>query len=119
VGYFGTVAAGGSGLFDLTQSRVRESRTRGMQKLVHVFKSLHVDALSRWRDTQKALTTSQAWNEDPEIRELADLDVLLAFEDYSRVLERTYDEHYRRADMERTMKVRKAREGFKVRPLCC
>ncbi|KAF9511238.1 hypothetical protein BS47DRAFT_1377241 [Hydnum rufescens UP504] len=95
-------------------SRVRESRTRGMQKLVHVFKSLHVDALSRWRDTQKALSSSQAWNEDPEIRELADLDVLLAFEDYSRVLERTYDEHYRRADMERTMKVRKAREGFKT-----
>lgn len=85
-----------------------------MQNLVSVFKELHVDVLSRWRETQKAVRASKAWNEDREMHELADLDMLLAFEDYSRVLERNYDEHHRRTEMERTMKERKAREGFKV-----
>ena len=42
---------------------------------------------------------------------------MLAFEDYSRVREREYEEQMRRAAVEKTRKERKAREGFKVR-LC-
>lgn len=42
------------------------------------------------------------------------LDILLAFEDYSRVREREFDEQMRRAQVEKTRKERKAREAFKV-----
>lgn len=42
------------------------------------------------------------------------LDILLAFEDYSRVREREYDEQMRRAQVEKTRKERKAREAFRV-----
>ncbi len=102
-------------LIEAIQTRARETRTRAMQKLVAVFKSLKVDVLSRWRDTQRAVYTSDMWKEDPEFRELADLDVLLAFEDFSRVLERNYDEHHRRTEMEKSTAERKAREAFRVR----
>ncbi|KAF8327188.1 uncharacterized protein EI90DRAFT_3068216 [Cantharellus anzutake] len=97
--------------FEMT--RARETRTRAMQKLVAVFKSLKVDVLSRWRDTQRAVYASDMWKEDIEFRELADLDVLLAFEDFSRVLERNYDDHHRRTEMERNTLERKAREAFR------
>jgi pre-mRNA-processing factor 40 len=85
-----------------------------MQKLVTAFKALEVDVLSRWRDTQRAVVASEFYKSDPEMRELADLDMLLAFEDYSRILERNFEDEHRRNEMDRTLKERKAREGFQV-----
>jgi pre-mRNA-processing factor 40 len=53
---------------------------------------------------------SEEWHDDPELRKLPTLDILLAFEDYSRVREREYEEQMRRAQVEKTRKERKARE---------
>lgn len=61
-----------------------------------MFKDLSVDVLTRWRTAQALLTDSPAYRNDPELRQLPMLDVLLAFEDYSRVLEREYEETQRR-----------------------
>ena len=57
---------------------------------------------------------SEAWKADPEIQRLPTLDILLAFEDYSRVREREFEEQTRRAQVEKNRKERKSREGFKV-----
>ena len=57
---------------------------------------------------------SEVWKTDPEIQRLPTLDILLAFEDYSRVREREFEEQTRRAQVEKNRKERKAREGFKV-----
>ena len=57
---------------------------------------------------------SEEWQEDEELRKLPTLDILLAFEDYSRVREREFEEQMRRAQVEKTRKERKAREAFKV-----
>lgn len=57
---------------------------------------------------------SEAWKADPEIQRLPTLDILLAFEDYSRVREREFEEQTRRTQVEKNRKERKAREGFKV-----
>ena len=57
---------------------------------------------------------SEAWKSDPEIQRLPTLDILLAFEDYSRVREREFEEQMRRAQVEKNRKERKTREGFKV-----
>jgi len=58
---------------------------------------------------------SEAWKADPEIQRLPTLDILLAFEDYSRVREREFEEQTRRAQVEKNRRERKTREGFKVR----
>ena len=58
---------------------------------------------------------SEEWQTDEELRKLPTLDILLAFEDYSRVREREFEEQMRRAQVEKTRKERKAREGFRVR----
>jgi len=57
---------------------------------------------------------SEAWKTDPEIQKLPTLDILLAFEDYSRVREREFEEQTRRAQVEKNRKERKTREGYKV-----
>jgi len=70
--------------------------------------------VTRWRQAHNHLTESDEWRSDPELRKLPTLDILLAFEDYSRVREREYEEQLRRTQVEKTRKERKAREAFKV-----
>ncbi|KAH6916046.1 pre-mRNA-processing protein prp40 [Coprinopsis sp. MPI-PUGE-AT-0042] len=91
----------------------RAARTRAVAKVVSLFKELNVDVVTRWRDARKRLETSDEWAEDSELASLPTLDILLAFEDYSRVREREYEEQMRRAAVEKTRKERKAREGFR------
>ena len=57
---------------------------------------------------------SEEWKEDEELQKLPTLDILLAFEDYSRVREREFEEQMRRRQIEKTRKERKAREAFRV-----
>lgn len=57
---------------------------------------------------------SEEWKSDEELRRLPTLDILLAFEDYSRVKEREFEEQMRRSQVEKIRSERKAREAFKV-----
>ena len=78
-----------------------------------MFKTLEVDVTTRWRTAHNKLLTSSEYQEDEELQKLPSLDVLLAFEDYSRVLEREFEENMRRAQVEKVRRERKAREAFK------
>jgi len=82
--------------------------------VVSLFKELNVDVVTRWRQAYDLLVQSNDWQSDAELRKLPSLDILLAFEDYSRVREREYEEQMRRAQVEKTRKERKAREAFKA-----
>ncbi|CCL99684.1 uncharacterized protein FIBRA_01705 [Fibroporia radiculosa] len=101
---------------ELKQREVQESRaarSRSVSKIVALFKRLDVDVTTRWRQANQLVLDSEEWKEDPELQKLPTLDILLAFEDYSRVREREFDEQMRRAQVEKTRKERKAREGFR------
>ena len=80
-----------------------------------LFKELDVDVVTRWRTAHNLVVESSEWKNDSELQKLPTLDILLAFEDYSRVREREYEEQMRRAQVEKTRRERKAREVFKVR----
>lgn len=80
---------------------------------------MDVDVLTRWRQAHAQLLGSEDWAANPELNDLPALDILLAFEDYSRVREREFEEGMRRQQVEKTRKERKAREGFKVCSLPC
>jgi pre-mRNA-processing factor 40 len=96
------------------QQETRAARTRATSKVVSLFKELDVDVLTRWRKAHEMVTESLDWQADPELRKLPTLDILLAFEDYSRVKEREFEEQMRRAQVEKTREERKAREAFKA-----
>ncbi|KAI0065611.1 hypothetical protein BV25DRAFT_1913625 [Artomyces pyxidatus] len=101
---------------ELKQREVQEgraARSRAITKLVALFKQLDVDVLTRWRTAHSMVLDSEEWAYDEELRQLPHLDILLAFEDYSRVREREFDEQMRRTQAEKTRKERKAREAFK------
>lgn len=71
--------------------------------------------LTRWKAAHNLVMESDEYKMDSELQKLPALDILLAFEDYSRVREREYEEQARRAQVEKTRRERKAREAFKVR----
>ncbi|OJT09834.1 Pre-mRNA-processing protein prp40 [Trametes pubescens] len=101
---------------ELKQREVQETRaarSRSILKIVALFKRLDVDVLTRWRQAYHMVLESEEWKEDPELQKLPTLDVLLAFEDYSRVREREFEEQMRRRQVEKTRKERKAREAFR------
>ena len=77
-----------------------------------------MDVLTKWRDAYRQVVTSDEWQHDAELQTLPTLDILLAFEDYSRVREREYEEQMRRRQVEKTRRERKAREAFKASYLC-
>jgi pre-mRNA-processing factor 40 len=97
-----------------SQHEVRAARSRAISKVVSLFKVLDVDVLTRWRKAHEMVTESSEWRADPELRKLPTLDILLAFEDYSRVKEREFEEQMRRAQVEKTREERKAREAFRA-----
>jgi pre-mRNA-processing factor 40 len=86
-----------------------------LNKIVQLFKALGVDETTKWRTAYRTVQDSDEWQQDEELQNLPGLDVLLAFEDYSRIKEREYEENARKRQVEKTSKERKAREGFKVR----
>ncbi|EPQ56799.1 hypothetical protein GLOTRDRAFT_105293 [Gloeophyllum trabeum ATCC 11539] len=102
---------------ELKQREVQETRAaraRSISKVVSLFKQLDVDVLTRWRTAHAMVLESDEWKNDPELQKLPTLDILLAFEDYSRVREREFEEQMRRNQVEKTRRERKAREGFKA-----
>ena len=74
--------------------------------------------LTRWRAAHAQVVDSDEWKEDEELQQLPTLDILLAFEDYSRVREREFEEQMRRRQVEKTRRERKAREAFRVSIPC-
>ncbi|KIJ20730.1 hypothetical protein PAXINDRAFT_57698, partial [Paxillus involutus ATCC 200175] len=102
---------------ELKQREVQETRaarSRSISKIVTLFKELGVDVLTRWRKAHEMVLESEEWKNDEELRKLPTLDILLAFEDYSRVKEREFEEQMRRAQVEKIRTERKAREAFRA-----
>lgn len=102
-----------------SQHESRSVRTRSVGKVMALFKKLNIDVLTRWRDAHAMLVNSDDWAVDEDLQNLPSLDILLAFEDYSRVKEREYEDQTRKDRVEKRRKERKAREGFKVNNISC
>ncbi|CCA66726.1 related to U1 snRNP protein [Serendipita indica DSM 11827] len=96
------------------QARLREMRGRNMEKVVGIFKKCEVDALTRWRDALRMVLESEQWREDEELSQLPQLDILLAFEDYSKIKSGEYEAAVKVAENSRMQRNRLAREGFRA-----
>jgi len=81
------------------------SRTRQEHReTVDLFKELQVDILTKWQTAYPTVLELEAWRTYPEIQELQTLDILLGFEDYSRVREMGFEEQTRRVQREKNRK---------------
>ncbi|KAG8691763.1 hypothetical protein FRC11_010634, partial [Ceratobasidium sp. 423] len=95
------------------QIKQRELKTKNIARIVSLFKELDVDVLTKWRTAQQRVLECDEWKGNEELRNLGPLDMLLAFEDYSRAQERMYQEETQKKTIEKARKERKAREAFR------
>ncbi|KAF9649186.1 hypothetical protein BDM02DRAFT_1945289 [Thelephora ganbajun] len=79
---------------ELKQWESQESRaacSRSIGKLANPLKELQVDVLAKWWAARSMVLESDARNRTgPEMQEFSNLDILLAFVDYSRVREKEF-----------------------------
>jgi pre-mRNA-processing factor 40 len=92
------------------EQKEEESRLAAMEELQAVFRRLEVDVYTKWDDAYEAVAR------DAQFTELSDklhkLDVLEAFEDYIKDLERKLNQERQQTKRQRYRQERKNREAF-------
>lgn len=79
------------------------TRKAAMDELVEILKSLNLEAYTRWSEAQSVITSNERFQNDSKFKTLSKSDVLTAFENHVKSLERTMN------DVKQQQKNRKAR----------
>lgn len=102
---------------DLRKSeQERESKTRkqGVDDLVGLLKSLNMEPYTRWSEAQGIIENNDQFQSEPKYQALSKLDILNAFENHIKFLERDFNDKRQRTKLAKNRKERKNREAFGV-----
>lgn len=100
----------------------KEARTRkeGIDDLVGLLKSLDMEPYTRWSEAQTIIQQNEHFQSEEKFQALSKLDVLNAFENHIKVLEREFNDKRQKVKTMKLRKERKNREAFVVcTPFCC
>lgn len=88
----------------------REAVTRksAMDELVNVLKGLNLEPYTRWAEAHSKIESNEIFSSDEKFRTLSKSDILTAFENHIKSLERTFNDERQR---EKTSKARKERQN--------
>jgi pre-mRNA-processing factor 40 len=84
------------------------SRKSAMDELVAILKALDLEPYTRWSEVQSIIQSNERFAEDEKFRTLTKSDILTAFENHIKALERSFNDQRQR---EKTAKVRKERQN--------
>ncbi|KAI4279690.1 MAG: hypothetical protein L6R35_006042 [Caloplaca aegaea] len=86
----------------------REAVTRkfAMDELVHILKGLDLEPYTRWSEAHDMIQSDDKFKEDTKFQTLSKSDILTAFENHIKTLERTFNDERQR---EKNSKVRRER----------
>jgi pre-mRNA-processing factor 40 len=96
--------------------RLQSLRVENLAKLANIFQSLSLDLAGplRWREVHSTILSTQAWQSDPNLQRIAQVDILAAYEEELNKAEREQGDERRRVGEEKRRRNRKAREAFVV-----
>ncbi|KAL8949308.1 MAG: hypothetical protein Q9222_004564, partial [Ikaeria aurantiellina] len=88
----------------------REAVTRksAMDELVHILKGLDLEPYTRWAEAHNMIQSDTKFSEDSKFQTLSKSDILTAFENHIKSLERTFNDERQR---EKNSKVRRERQN--------
>lgn len=96
------------------QDAERDLQRRNVAALTELVKGLDLDVATRWRAAHEMILSSPIFKADPLLQKIDTLDMLAAYEERSRELEKEHDESSRKEYTERSRRGRRARDGFKA-----
>lgn len=96
--------------------RLQTLRVENLAKLANIFQALSLDLAGplRWRDVHSTILSTQAWQSDPDLQRIAQVDILAVYEEELNKAEREQGDERRRVGEEKRRRARKAREAFVV-----
>lgn len=97
----------------------RETRTRkeAIEDLVGLLKSLEMEPYTRWSEAQTIIEQNEHFRSEEKFQALSKLDVLNAFENHIKFLERDFNDKRQKVKTMKMRKERKNREAFVVSTL--
>ncbi|KAL8871879.1 MAG: hypothetical protein Q9174_002392 [Haloplaca sp. 1 TL-2023] len=84
------------------------NRKSAMDELVHILKGLSLEPYTRWAEAHDMIQADNTFQEDKKFQTLSKSDILTAFENHIKSLERTFNDERQR---EKNSKVRRERQN--------
>ncbi|PUU80052.1 hypothetical protein B9Z19DRAFT_1022086 [Tuber borchii] len=94
------------------QEREHQHRKEASEELVGLLKSLDLEPYTRWSEAQAIIHQNERFQSEPKFQALSKLDVLNAFENHIKVLERAFNDKRQKMKNMKMRKERKNREAF-------
>ena len=102
-------------IIELKKSNIeREAVTRksAMDELVGILKALDLEPYIRWSEAQEIIQSDEKFQGDDKFKTLSKSDILTAFENHIKSLERTFNDERQREKTSKTRKERQNRDRF-------
>ncbi|CAG9937981.1 unnamed protein product [Clonostachys rosea f. rosea IK726] len=93
------------------QASMRKSAIDG---LVDLLPKLNLEPYTRWSDAQGIISTTQPFQNDAKYQTLSQLDMLSAFQNHMKALERAFNDSKQEEKTQKFRNERKARDAFKA-----
>ena len=88
------------------------TRKSAMDELVGILKALDLEPYTRWSEAQEIIQSDEKFQGDEKFKTLSKSDILTAFENHIKSLERTFNDERQREKASRTRKERQNRDRF-------
>ena len=88
------------------------SRKSAMEDLVGLLKGLNLEPYTRWQEAQEVIESNDTFQADVKFKTLTKSDILTAFENHIKSLERTFNDERQRQKSSRQRKERQNRDLF-------
>lgn len=92
----------------------RESITRksAMDELVRILKALDLEPYTRWSEAQEVIQSNETFQADDKFKTLSKSDILTAFENHIKSLERTFNDERQREKNSKQRRERQNRDRY-------
>ena len=92
--------------------REAQKRKSAMDELVSILKDLHLEPYTRWSEADGMIQANETFQGDDKFQTLSKSDILTAFENHVKSLERTFNDERQREKQSRVRRERLNRDRF-------
>lgn len=89
------------------------TRKNAMDGLIDLLPKLNLEPYTRWSDAQGIISSTPPFQNDEKYQTLSKFDILTAFQNHMKALERTFNDSKQQEKNRKFRKERKARDAFK------
>lgn len=87
-------------------------RKSAVSEITHILKALDLEPYTRWSEAQEKIEANERFQNDPKFKLLGKSDILIAFENHIKSLERSFNDARQQHKAQRLRSERQSRDAF-------